>query len=151
MFINSAKTGGIVITKKILSVVLIFVFLLSIAGCKNKDPQTPYGRIYISIYLDDKDSKSRTQLVSEEEALETIQDIVFKYFSYYRVYTARDYSVQNTTRRMENVIILEKNAYIDDDIKKSIEKMSKEIEKKLNIEGITVDIIYIDDGFMVPR
>jgi len=150
MFINNARRGGIVITRKILSIVLIFVFLLSIAGCKNKDPKPPYGRVYINILLDDKDSKSRTQLVSEEEALETIQDVVFKYFSYFRAYTARDYSIQNTTRRMENAIILEIDDYIDDDLKKSIKKMLKEIREELNIGGITVDIIYIDDKFMVP-
>ena len=94
-------------------------------------------KLTISIGLLDKDSK--TQLISNDEAMETVNSCFLSRLDAFTVYFAKGvYTHENGQQVQENTIRVEVVAFNDNDYNNTIESI-KEVKKALNQESVLLE------------
>ena len=99
-------------------------------------------KLTISIGLLDKDSK--TQLISNDEAMKTVNDCFLSRLDAFTVYYAKGiYTHENGQQVQENTIRVEVVAFNDSDYNNTI-KSIKEVKQALNQESVLLEKQVID-------
>lgn len=99
-------------------------------------------KLTISIGLLDKDSK--TQLISNDKAMETVNSCFLSRLDAFTVYFAKGvYTHENGSQIQENTIRIEVVTFNDNDYNNAI-KSIKEVKKALNQETILLEKQVID-------
>ena len=99
-------------------------------------------KLTISIGLLDKDSK--TQLISNDEAMKTVNDCFLSRLDAFTVYFAKGvYTHENGQQVQENTIRVEVVAFNDNDYNNTI-KSIKEVKQALNQESVLLEKQVID-------
>ena len=94
-------------------------------------------KLTISIGLLDKDSK--TQLISNDEAMKTVNDCFLSRLDAFTVYFAKGvYTHENRQQVQENTIRVEVVAFNDNDYNNTIQSI-KEVKQALNQETILLE------------
>ena len=99
-------------------------------------------KLTISIGLLDKDSK--TQLISNDEAMKTVNDCFLSRLDAFTVYYAKGiYTHENGQQIQENTIRVEVVTFNDNDYNNTI-KSIKEVKQALNQESVLLEKQVID-------
>ena len=99
-------------------------------------------KLTISIGLFDKDSK--TQLISNEQAMETVNSCFLSRLDAFTVYFAKGvYTHENGSQIQENTIRVEVVAFNDSDYNNTIQSI-KEVKQALNQESVLLEKQVID-------
>ena len=94
-------------------------------------------KLTISIGLLDKDSK--TQLINNEQAMETVNSCFLSRLDAFTVYFAKGvYTHENGQQVQENTIRIEVVAFNDSDYNNTIQSI-KEVKKALNQESVLLE------------
>ena len=94
-------------------------------------------KLTISIGLLDKDSK--TQLISNDEAMETVNDCFLSRLDAFTVYFAKGvYTHENGQQVQENTIRVEVVTFNDSDYNNTIQSI-KEVKQALNQESVLLE------------
>ena len=94
-------------------------------------------KLTISIGLLDKDSK--TQLISNDEAMKTVNDCFLSRLDAFTVYFAKGvYTHENGQQVQENTIRIEVVAFNDNDYNNTIQSI-KEVKQALNQESVLLE------------
>ena len=94
-------------------------------------------KLTISIGLFDKDSK--TQLISNDEAMETVNSCFLSRLDAFTVYFAKGvYTHENGQQVQENTIRIEVVAFNDNDYNSTIQSI-KEVKQALNQESVLLE------------
>ena len=94
-------------------------------------------KLTISIGLFDKDSK--TQLISNDEAMETVNSCFLSRLDAFTVYFAKGvYTHENGQQVQENTIRIEVVAFNDNDYNNTIQSI-KEVKQALNQESVLLE------------
>ena len=94
-------------------------------------------KLTISIGLFDKDSK--TQLISNDEAMETVNNCFLSRLDAFTVYFAKGvYTHENGQQVQENTIRIEVVAFNDNDYNSTIQSI-KEVKQALNQESVLLE------------